>query len=128
MSDVRFSFRGNRAVEAFTHGIDNRAGLEFNIADPSLVHVATAHPDDTHFLEYDAFGWPGCNIPGRVTDNRTGLISVSRDRLQVTAVPEPANLSMLLSGLAASPRATSAPASHGAEENPSTASAATLAW
>jgi PEP-CTERM motif len=99
LSDFRFHFSGNRAVEAFTQGMDNRAGFVFHLASGELQHMATNGPDDSHALEYDAFGWPGYHIPGRVSDNRSGLISISWDQLQVAAVPEPGSAALLAAGL-----------------------------
>lgn len=102
LSDFGFHFSGNRAIESFSHGMDNRAGFVFDIASQTLQHMASTGPDDTRALEYDAFGWPGFHIPGRVTDNRTGLISITWERLEVSpvgAVPEPQTAAMLLAGL-----------------------------
>jgi hypothetical protein len=104
LSDFGFSFSGNRAVPAFTMGMDNRAGLVFDVAAANLMHLAVVGPGDSRELEYDAFGWPGFHIPGRVTDNVNGLISISWERLQVAAispVPEPGRASLWLGGLLA---------------------------
>lgn len=103
LSDFSFSFSGNRAVPAFTMGMENRAGLVFDIATAQLQHMAVTGPGESRDLEYDAFGWPGFHIPGRVTDNVTGLISITWDRLEVTpmsAVPEPHAAGLWLAGLA----------------------------
>jgi len=104
LSDFGFSYSGNRAVPAFTLGMDNRAGLVFDVAAANLMHLAVVGPGDSRELEYDAFGWPGFHIPGRVTDNVDGLISISWERLQVAAispVPEPGRASLWFGGLLA---------------------------
>lgn len=104
LSDFGFSFSGNRAVPAFTMGMDNRAGLVFDIAATHLMHLAVVGPGDTRELEYDAFGWPGFHIPGRVTSNLDGLISISWEPLELaplSAVPEPPPAALWLGGLLA---------------------------
>jgi hypothetical protein len=103
LSDFNFSFSGNRAAPAFTLGIDNLAGLVFDIGSTDLQHLAVVGPDDSRDLQYDAFGWPGFNIPGRVSDNLTGLTSITWERLELTpisVVPEPHAAGLLLAGLA----------------------------
>lgn len=102
LSDFSFSFSGNRAVPAFTMGMDNRAGLVFDIAAANLMHLHVTGPDGTRDLEFDAFGWPGFHIPGRVSSNLDGLISISWDRLEVAPmapVPEPHLASLWLAGV-----------------------------
>lgn len=102
LSDFSFSFSGNRAVPAFTMGMDNRAGLVFDIAAADLMHLAVVGPGETRELQYDAFGWPGYHIPGRVTNDLEGLISITWERLEVAplaAVPEPPLASLWLAGL-----------------------------
>ena len=104
LDDFGFSFSGNRAVPAFTMGMDNRAGLVFDIGVANLMHLAVVGPGDSRELEYDAFGWPGFHIPGRVTNNVDGLISISWEHLEVTPispVPEPGQASLWLGGLLA---------------------------
>lgn len=104
LSDFGFSFSGNRAVPSFTMGMDNRAGLVFDLARADLMHLAVVGPGETRELEYDAFGWPGYHIPGRVSSNLDGLISITWERLAVepmSAVPEPGRLSLWLAGLIA---------------------------
>ena len=104
LSDFGFSFSGNRAVPAFTMGMDNRAGLVFDIAAANLMHLAVVGPGDSRELEYDAYGWPGFHIPGRVTSNLDGLISISWERLEVAPmapVPEPGMAALWLCGLLA---------------------------
>lgn len=104
LSDFGFSFSGNRAVPAFTMGMDNRAGLVFDIAAAHLMHLAVVGPSETRALQYDAFGWPGFHIPGRVTNDRDGLISITWERLEVAPmapVPEPPPASLWLAGLMA---------------------------
>lgn len=104
LSDFGFSFSGNRAVPAFTMGMDNRAGVVFDIAAANLMHLAVVGPGDSRELEYDAFGWPGFHIPGRVTSNLDGLISISWERLEVAPmapVPEPGTTALWLAGLLA---------------------------
>jgi hypothetical protein len=104
LSDFSFSFSGNRAVPAFTMGMDNRAGLVFDIAATNLMHLHVVGPGDSRELEYDAFGWPGYHIPGRVSSNLEGLISISWDRLEVAPmapVPEPRMASLWLAGVLA---------------------------
>lgn len=102
LSDFAFSFSGNRAVPAFTMGMDNRAGLVFEVGSENLMHLHVTGPDDTRALEYDAFGWPGYHIPGRVTSNLDGLISITWERLEVASmapVPEPRTALLLTGGL-----------------------------
>jgi hypothetical protein len=104
LSDLGFRFSGNRALTSFTMGMDNRAGLVFDVAAANLMHLHVVGPGDSRDLEYDAFGWPGFHIPGRVTDNVDGLVSISWERLQVTPispVPEPGQASLWLGGLLA---------------------------
>lgn len=104
LSDFSFSFTGNRAVPSFTMGMDNRAGLVFDVAAANLMHLHVIGPDETRALEYDAFGWPGFHIPGRVSSNLDGLISISWERLGVepiSAVPEPGPLTLWLGGVIA---------------------------
>lgn len=101
LSDFSFSFSGNRAVPAFTMGMDNRAGLVFDIAAANLMHLHVVGPGDSRDLEYDAFGWPGFHIPGRVSGNLEGLISISWEPLEVTPmapVPEPRLAMLWLAG------------------------------
>jgi hypothetical protein len=101
LSEFGFSFSGNRAVPAFTMGMDNRAGLVFDIAASHLMHLAVVGPGDTREFEYDAFGWPGFHIPGRVSSNLDGLVSITWERLAVepmSAVPEPGAAALWLAG------------------------------
>ena len=44
LSDFGFSFTGNRAVPAFTMGMDNRAGLVFDVAAANLMHLQSSAP------------------------------------------------------------------------------------
>lgn len=102
LSDFGFSFSGNRAVPAFSMGMENRAGLEFDISAEHLMHMHVVGPGDSHELEYDAFGWPGYDIPGRVSNNLDGLISITWQTLEVTPmspVPEPPPTALWLTGL-----------------------------
>lgn len=102
LSDFSFTFSGNRAVPAFTMGMDNRAGLVFDIAAANLMHLHVTGPDGTRDLEYDAFGWPGFHIPGRANSNLDGLSSISWERLEVAPmapVPEPHLASLWLAGV-----------------------------
>jgi hypothetical protein len=104
LSDFSLSFSGNRAVPSFTMGMEQRAGLVFDVAAANLMHLHAVGPDETRALEYDAFGWPGFNIPGRVSSNLDGLVSISWERMTlepISAVPEPAPLTLWLSGLVA---------------------------
>lgn len=104
LSDFSFSFSGNRAVPSFTMGMEHRAGLVFDVAAANLMHLHVVGPDENRALEYDAFGWPGFHIPGRVSSNLDGLVSISWDRLTlepISAVPEPAPIALWLSGLVA---------------------------
>lgn len=104
LDDFSFSFSGNRAVPAFTMGMENRAGLVFDIASGQLQHLAVTGPGETRALEYDAFGWPGFHIPGRVSDNELGLITISWERFELAPmapVPEPHGAPMLAAGLLA---------------------------
>lgn len=89
---------GNRAVQAFSHGYGDRSGLEFNIAEARVVHMASL--DGEALFSYASMGWPSYAIPGVVTDERLGLASMSWEPLQVTAaVPEPQSMALLLAGL-----------------------------
>lgn len=104
LSGFELHFSGNRAVEAFSQGMDNRAGFVFDIASQTLQHMVSNGPDDSRALEYDAFGWPGFDIPGRVSDHRSGLSSITWERLQLSPmapVPEPQTALMLAAGLGA---------------------------
>jgi hypothetical protein len=104
LSDFSFSFTGNRAVPSFSMGMRERAGLVFEVATANLMHLQVVGPDGSRDREYDAFGWPGYHIPGRVSDNVDGLSSISWERLQVVAispVPEPGQAGLWLGGLLA---------------------------
>ncbi len=104
LSDFSFSFTGNRAVPSFTMGMDNRAGLVFDVAAANPMHLAVVGPGDSRDREYDAFGWPGFHIPGRVSDNVDGLTSITWERLQVAVmspVPEPHAAWLWLGGVMA---------------------------
>lgn len=96
------NWSGNRAVQAFSLGFDERAGLEFELATGMLAHMAAFNQDGEgqRFFSYESMGWPSFSIPGVVTDERLGLVSQSWDPLQVTtAVPEPQSLALLLAGM-----------------------------
>lgn len=93
---------GNRAVQAFSFGFDERAGIEFQLSDLSLQHMAAFSQDGEgiRYFSYDSFGWPTYAIPGVVTDERLGLVSMSGEALQLAAaVPEPQSLTLLLAGM-----------------------------
>lgn len=93
---------GNRAVEAFSHGFDDRAGLEFDLAEQRIDHLASVNlaGDSQRLFSFESMGWPSYQIPGVVTDERLGLASMSWEPLRVAAaVPEPQSLVLMLAGL-----------------------------
>jgi MYXO-CTERM domain-containing protein len=93
---------GNRAVEAFNLGYGERAGLEFDLATRTIAHMAAFSEagDGTRLFSFDSLGWPSYVIPGSVTDERLGLVSMSWEPINVSAVPEPQRLVLLAGGLA----------------------------
>lgn len=102
LTEFELHWSGNRAVEAFSLGYGERAGLEFELGSTTLWHMAafSQNDDGVRFFSFDSKGWPSYMIPGVVTDERLGLVSMSWEPLQVTAaVPEPQSLAMLLAGL-----------------------------
>jgi len=102
LTEFELNWSGNRAVEAFSHGYDERAGLEFNIAQGRLEHMASVSMagDSERLFSYESMGWPSFSIPGVVTDERLGLASMSWEPLHVTAaVPEPQGVALMLAGL-----------------------------
>lgn len=104
LSAFELHWSGNRAVAAFDQGMDQRASLYLHLADLRLEHLATLteSSDGERLFSYDSYGWPGYDIPGRITDERDQLLSLSWEPVRVTAaVPEPAGLPMMLAGLTA---------------------------
>jgi len=102
LTGFSLNWSGNRAVEAFSLGYDERAGLEYELATGTLWHMAAVsqNAEGVRFFSFSSMGWPSYSIPGVVTDERLGLASMSWEPLQVTAaVPEPQSLAMLLAGL-----------------------------
>lgn len=102
LSDFQLNWSGNRAVQAFSLGFDERAGLIYEVGSATLWHMAAFSQNDegTRFFSFDSKGWPTYMIPGVVTDERLGLVSMSWEPLQVTAaVPEPQSLALLLAGM-----------------------------
>lgn len=102
LTEFELHWSGNRAVAAFSHGFDDRAGLEFNLAERRIDHMASVsmEGDSAPLFRYDSMGWPSYGIPGVVTDERLGLASMSWEALKVTAaVPEPGSTVLLLAGL-----------------------------
>lgn len=103
LTEFELNWSGNRAVQAFSLGFDERAGLEYELGGGTLWHMAAFSQDGagTRFFSFDSRGWPSYMIPGVVTDERLGLVSMSWEPLQVTAVvPEPQSLVLLLAGMA----------------------------
>lgn len=101
LTEFELNWSGNRAVEAFSLGFDERAGIEFQLSDRSLQHMAGFSQDGEgvrHF-SYESRGWPTYAIPGVITDERLGLVTMSNEDLQLTAVPEPRSLALLLAGM-----------------------------
>lgn len=93
---------GNRAVEAFSHGFDDRSGLEFNLAEQRIDHLGSVNlaGDGQRLFSFESMGWPSYQIPGVVTDERLGLASMSWEPLRVAAaVPEPQSLALMVAGL-----------------------------
>ncbi|HEY0956787.1 MAG TPA: PEP-CTERM sorting domain-containing protein [Roseateles sp.] len=93
---------GNRAVQAFSHALGDRSGIEFELSSQRIWHLASVSQteDGTRLFSYDSMGWPSYQIPGTVGDEQLGLASMTWQPLQVTAaVPEPQSLAMLLAGL-----------------------------
>lgn len=103
LTEFEVNWSGNRAVEAFSLGYMERAGLEYEIANNTLWHMAAFSQNDegVRFFSFDSHGWPSYLIPGSVTDERLGLVSMSWEPISVnvSAVPEPQGLALLLSGL-----------------------------
>lgn len=102
LTGFALNWSGNRAVEAFSLGFDDRAGLEYELASGRLWHMAafSQNTDGVRSFSFDSMGWPSYSIPGVVTDERLGLASMSWEPLQVTAaVPEPQSLALLLAGM-----------------------------
>jgi hypothetical protein len=102
LTAFELTWSGNRAVQAFSHGMPDRSGIEFELATGQLWHLASVSQDDdgVRFFAYDSMGWPSYQVPGTVSDERLGLASMSWEPLQVTAaVPEPHSLAMLMAGL-----------------------------
>ncbi len=102
LTEFNLNWSGNRAVQAFSLGYQDRAGLEYELATGTLWHMAAVSQNDegVRFFSFDSMGWPSYTIPGVVTDERLGLASMSWQPLQVTAaVPEPQSLALLLAGM-----------------------------
>ena len=102
LTEFELHWSGNRAVAAFSHGFDDRAGLEFNIAEGRIDHMASfsTDGDGAPLFRYDSMGWPSYSIPGVVSDESLGLASMSWEALQVSAaVPEPRSTALLFAGL-----------------------------
>jgi len=107
LSDFELFFSGNRAVGAFHHGMANLNGIVYALGEyrfdggsDTVEHMASSNHEEAPYTEYDAFGWPGYNLPGRVSDNLNNTISYTWEPLLVTpAVPEPASGALLLAGL-----------------------------
>ncbi|MBI3347657.1 MAG: PEP-CTERM sorting domain-containing protein [Burkholderiales bacterium] len=102
LTEFQLNWSGNRAVQAFSLGYDERAGLEFELGNGTLWHMAAVsqNGEGVRFFSFDSHGWPTYTIPGVVTDERLGLVSMSWEPLQVAAaVPEPQGVALLLAGL-----------------------------
>jgi hypothetical protein len=102
LTEFELNWSGNRAVKAFSLGFNDRAGLEYQLGSGTLAHMAafSQNEEGTRFFSFDSKGWPTYMIPGVVTDERLGLVSMSWEPLQVTAaVPEPQSLALLLAGM-----------------------------
>jgi hypothetical protein len=102
LTEFQLNWSGNRAVQAFSLGYDERAGLEFELGSGTLSHMAAFSQNDegVRYFSFDSMGWPTYMIPGVVTDERLGLVSLSWEPLNVTAaVPEPQSVALLLGGL-----------------------------
>lgn len=101
LTSFTLQWSGNRAVAAFSLGFEERAGLEYQLGTGLMAHMAAFSQDGEgqRFFSYDSMGWPSYAIPGVVTDERLGLASISWDAMQVTAVPEPQSVALLLAGL-----------------------------
>lgn len=102
LTEFELHWSGNRAVQAFSLGFNERAGLEYELGNGTLWHMAAFSQNDegTRFFSFDSKGWPTYMIPGVVTDERLGLVSMSWEPLQVTAaVPEPQSVALLLAGM-----------------------------
>ncbi len=101
LSEFSLEFTGNSRVSAFSHGMDERAGLVFKVDQMAILHLATVErdADDLRTFGYDAFGWPTYDIPGRVEDFRSGAISITSELLRVSTVPAPQSLALALAAL-----------------------------
>lgn len=102
LTEFELNWSGNRAVEAFSLGYGERAGMEFELATRTVAHMAAFSQNDegVRFFSFDSHGWPSYLIPGSVTDERLGLVSMSWEPINVSAVPEPRSLVLLAGGLA----------------------------
>ncbi|WP_457427141.1 PEP-CTERM sorting domain-containing protein [Roseateles sp. P5_E7] len=104
LTEFELHWSGNRAVQSFSLGFNERAGLEYELGSGSLAHMAAFSQNDegVRFFSFDSNGWPTYMIPGVVTDERLGLVSMSWEVMQLTAaVPEPQSMALLLAGLGA---------------------------
>ncbi|MCE4557183.1 PEP-CTERM sorting domain-containing protein [Pelomonas sp. P8] len=101
LTDFELHWSGNRAVAAFDLGYEQRAGLEFDLGNRTLAHMAAYSEagDSMRLFSFDSMGWPSYQIPGVVTDEVLGLASMSWQSVSVTAVPEPQSVALLLAGL-----------------------------
>ncbi|WP_457351444.1 PEP-CTERM sorting domain-containing protein [Roseateles sp. P5_D6] len=102
LTEFELNWSGNRAVQAFNLGFSERAGLEFELSSGTLSHMAafSQNEEGVRFFSFDSKGWPSYMIPGVVTDERLGLVSMSWEPLRVTAaVPEPQSLALLMAGM-----------------------------
>jgi len=102
LTEFELHWSGNRAVQSFSLGYHERAGLEYELGSGSLAHMAAFSQNDegVRFFSFDSKGWPTYMIPGVVTDERLGLVSMSWEPMQLTAaVPEPQSMALLLGGL-----------------------------
>ena len=102
LTEFELNWSGNRAVEAFSLGYQERAGIEFQLSDQSLQHMAGFSQDGEgiRYFSYESKGWPTYAIPGVVTDERMGLVTMTNEDLLLTAaVPEPQSLALLLAGM-----------------------------
>ena len=101
LTEFELNWSGNRAVEAFSLGYGDRAGMEFELATRTVAHMAafSQNGEGVRFFSFDSHGWPSYMIPGSVTDERLGLVSMSWEAINVSAVPEPQSLAMLVAGL-----------------------------
>ncbi len=98
------SFSGNAQVAAFTHTKANLGGIGWFIGDTFIGgrdnnYLQTSRTSQGRSVQYDAWGWPEFNIPGRITDSASGGVITTSEMVRVSPVPEPGDWALWLGGL-----------------------------